>query len=204
MGGTGVVARGGAEARVEGPHLPAATPTLHDATPTLTKGPHLPAATPTLHRRYTDADEGAIACTAHPQVFSVSWVVLSGHWQAISSVKHPQVFATATLSSSLLLLLSRFMYQRAVSISPLSLTIPYLAFTPAILIATAYIFLGGCTCDGQGGRGSGTHEACCAPSARPSEPRRTAPFLVSAKASCPAPAALQACAWWRWAGTCST
>ncbi|KAG2448274.1 hypothetical protein HYH02_006858 [Chlamydomonas schloesseri] len=75
-------------------------------------------------------------------VFSVSWVVLSGHWQAISTVKHPQVFATATLSSSLLLLLSRFMYQRAVCISPLSLTIPYLAFTPAILIATAYIFLG--------------------------------------------------------------
>ncbi|KAG2442506.1 hypothetical protein HXX76_002592 [Chlamydomonas incerta] len=75
-------------------------------------------------------------------VFSVSWVVLSGHWQPISTVKHPQVFATATLSSSLLLLLSRFMYQRAVCMSPLSLTIPYLAFTPAILIATAYIFLG--------------------------------------------------------------
>ncbi|PNW85424.1 hypothetical protein CHLRE_03g185800v5 [Chlamydomonas reinhardtii] len=75
-------------------------------------------------------------------VFSVSWVVLSGHWQSISTVKHPQVFATATLSSSLLLLLSRFMYQRAVCMSPLSLTIPYLAFTPAILIVTAYIFLG--------------------------------------------------------------
>eukprot|EP00198_Chlamydomonas_reinhardtii_P002664 XP_001692000.1 predicted protein [Chlamydomonas reinhardtii] len=51
-------------------------------------------------------------------------------------------FPTTAWSLCLRCLTPRFMYQRAVCMSPLSLTIPYLAFTPAILIVTAYIFLG--------------------------------------------------------------
>ncbi|GLI68989.1 hypothetical protein VaNZ11_013525 [Volvox africanus] len=73
-------------------------------------------------------------------VISCAGVALSGRWRG--TIKHPALFATATISSSLLLLVSRYMYQRAIQVSPLSLTIPYLAFTPAILIATAYVFLG--------------------------------------------------------------
>ncbi|EFJ52156.1 hypothetical protein VOLCADRAFT_103177 [Volvox carteri f. nagariensis] len=73
-------------------------------------------------------------------VISCAGVALTGRWRG--TIKHPTLFATATITSSLLLLVSRYMYQRAIQLSPLSLTIPYLAFTPAILIATAYIFLG--------------------------------------------------------------
>ncbi len=73
-------------------------------------------------------------------VISCAGVALTGRWRG--TVKHPTLFATATITSSLLLLVSRYMYQRAIQLSPLSLTIPYLAFTPAILIATAYVFLG--------------------------------------------------------------
>ncbi|GFR40427.1 hypothetical protein Agub_g1001 [Astrephomene gubernaculifera] len=73
-------------------------------------------------------------------ILSCAGVSITGSWRG--TMKHPTRFAIATISSSLLLLVSRYMYQRAIQISPLSLTIPYLAFTPAILIATAYVFLG--------------------------------------------------------------
>ncbi|GIL72953.1 hypothetical protein Vretimale_4599 [Volvox reticuliferus] len=85
--------------------------------------------------------DGLVAIPALLDMFiSCAGVALSGRWRG--TVMHPALFATATISSSLLLLVSRFMYQRAIQLSPLSLTIPYLAFTPAILIATAYVFLG--------------------------------------------------------------
>ena len=34
------------------------------------------------------------------------------------------------------------MYQRAVAVSPLSLTVPYLAFTPVLLLLTSYLING--------------------------------------------------------------
>ena len=35
-----------------------------------------------------------------------------------------------------------FLYMKAIRVSPLSLTLPYLAFTPAFMIATGHVFLG--------------------------------------------------------------
>lgn len=37
--------------------------------------------------------------------------------------------------------ISFFIYMRAIQVSPLSLTLPYLAFTPAFMIFTGYVFL---------------------------------------------------------------
>jgi len=51
-------------------------------------------------------------------------------------------FALAVLSTSALLLYSKLLYQKALALSPLSLTIPFLSFTPAILVGTAYVFVG--------------------------------------------------------------
>jgi hypothetical protein len=37
---------------------------------------------------------------------------------------------------------SRTLYQLAISSAPLSLTVPYLSFTPAMLVGIAFMFLG--------------------------------------------------------------
>jgi drug/metabolite transporter (DMT)-like permease len=44
--------------------------------------------------------------------------------------------------SAALRLLSLLLYQTAIQLSPLSVTIPYLSFTPAMLLITAYLIIG--------------------------------------------------------------
>jgi drug/metabolite transporter (DMT)-like permease len=54
----------------------------------------------------------------------------------------PELFLCLVFASSLLGLLAKYMYQKALHIAPLSLTVPYLAFTPALLVVVAFLFLG--------------------------------------------------------------
>eukprot|EP00897_Mesotaenium_endlicherianum_P005387 jgi/Mesen1/4877/ME000244S04047 len=49
--------------------------------------------------------------------------------------------ATILLASAAVKVLAGVMYQRALQVSPLSVTVPYLAFTPALLIFTSYLMI---------------------------------------------------------------
>eukprot|EP00877_Chromochloris_zofingiensis_P002832 jgi/Chrzof1/1254/Cz01g46140.t1 len=60
----------------------------------------------------------------------------------LSQVEHPRKLTLVAFISGFLLLLSKWIYQRALHTAPLSLTVPYLAFTPAILVVVAYFFIG--------------------------------------------------------------
>jgi drug/metabolite transporter (DMT)-like permease len=52
------------------------------------------------------------------------------------------MFILVICSSSTLLLVTKVLYQQAISSSPLSLTVPYLALTPAFLVGTAFVLVG--------------------------------------------------------------
>lgn len=54
----------------------------------------------------------------------------------------PLAFWGVALLTSAINVLANVMYLTAVKISPLSLTIPYLAFTPALLLVSAWVILG--------------------------------------------------------------
>ena len=49
---------------------------------------------------------------------------------------------TVAVTSALIKAGSSVLFQRAMQISPVSLTVPYLAFTPALLLVTSYFMLG--------------------------------------------------------------
>jgi len=49
---------------------------------------------------------------------------------------------TVAVTSALIKAVSSVLFQRAMQISPVSLTVPYLAFTPALLLVTSYFMLG--------------------------------------------------------------
>ena len=51
-------------------------------------------------------------------------------------------FLFAAFMSAALRLVSLLLYQTAIQIAPLSVTIPYLSFTPAMLVVTAYLMIG--------------------------------------------------------------
>jgi uncharacterized membrane protein len=53
-----------------------------------------------------------------------------------------QPFMFAAFMSAALRLVSLLLYQSAIQLAPLSTTIPYLSFTPAMLIVTAYLMIG--------------------------------------------------------------
>lgn len=81
---------------------------------------------------------------------AISWLVVAvvsalGGFKGLNKNMHlssPYAFFAVTFLSSTLLLTAKVMYQKALQLSPLSLTIPYLSFTPAILVITAYFLLG--------------------------------------------------------------
>lgn len=53
-----------------------------------------------------------------------------------------RTFLTSTITSAILKMSSSLLYQQAVKVSPLSQTVPYLAFTPVFLLAVAYFVVG--------------------------------------------------------------
>jgi hypothetical protein len=52
------------------------------------------------------------------------------------------MFLFSSFMSAALRLVSLLLYQTAIQLAPLSVTIPYLSFTPAMLIVTAYLMIG--------------------------------------------------------------
>lgn len=52
------------------------------------------------------------------------------------------MFMFSSFMSAALRLLSLLLYQTAIQLAPLSVTIPYLSFTPAMLLCTAYLMIG--------------------------------------------------------------
>ncbi|PIP41187.1 MAG: hypothetical protein COX19_04205, partial [Desulfobacterales bacterium CG23_combo_of_CG06-09_8_20_14_all_51_8] len=77
---------------------------------------------------------------AIPLVYSLPWTVAS-----LLVVNVPPLDRVFYLTFLVLLPLNAvplFMYIRAIQVSPLSLTVPYLAFTPVFMIATGFLFLG--------------------------------------------------------------
>ena len=50
-------------------------------------------------------------------------------------------FMVTVIASSCILLFARVLYQRALSVAPLSLTVPFLSFTPVLLVFIAFVFL---------------------------------------------------------------
>jgi drug/metabolite transporter (DMT)-like permease len=74
-------------------------------------------------------------------VISCSFVTGVGGFSKLK-LKRPNLFAMAVVLSSFLLLAAKLLYQKALTLSPISLTVPYLSFTPAILVVTAYVFVG--------------------------------------------------------------
>lgn len=73
-------------------------------------------------------------------VLSWTFVLANGNLNNMTLAR-PAVFALATIGSSAVLLCAKYLYQKALQLSPLSLTVPYLSFTPALLFFTAYIFV---------------------------------------------------------------
>lgn len=77
--------------------------------------------------------EAAMAC---------AFIKAIGGFDRVAPVNHPHALGGLALASGCLLLAARFMYQSALACGPLSLTVPYISFTPAILVAIAYVWLG--------------------------------------------------------------
>jgi len=69
-------------------------------------------------------------------------IFAQGELPQFASVMATPELGTLTVASAVLKVVTSAMYQRAVSVSPLSLTVPYLAFTPVLLLITAYVING--------------------------------------------------------------
>lgn len=78
-----------------------------------------------------------LAGTALPTPDTMVGKMVLGGYPAV-----PASYFGPALASILLNLLANYLFLRAVQISPLSLTIPYLAFTPVFTAISALIFLG--------------------------------------------------------------
>lgn len=74
-------------------------------------------------------------------VLACSGVALAGGFKGVR-FHDRHTFSLAVLTSSGLLLYAKYLYQQALSTSHLSLTVPYLSFTPTFLVFTAFLFLG--------------------------------------------------------------
>lgn len=75
-----------------------------------------------------------------PMVFSLPLLVVTLFFIEVPDLD--KTFAIYFLLSLPLNALSVILYMKAIKISPLSLTLPYLAFSPVFIILTGYLFLG--------------------------------------------------------------
>lgn len=92
---------------------------------------------------YRIADLVALV-TVYDAIFATAGVLaVDGSLPDISSFTSKSQFFTVVAITSLLAVLARLLYQRALSIAPLSLTVPYLAFTPAFVVMVSPFFLVG-------------------------------------------------------------
>lgn len=59
----------------------------------------------------------------------------------ISQLADVNMFLEVLIGSACIKVVVGYMYQRALQISPLSVTVPYLAFTPVLLVFTSYVVM---------------------------------------------------------------
>jgi hypothetical protein len=62
-------------------------------------------------------------------------VLVDGGLPPLSALPDPALFTTAVVVTAVTGLVAAVLYQRAVSLAPLSLTVPYLAFAPVFVVS---------------------------------------------------------------------
>jgi drug/metabolite transporter (DMT)-like permease len=78
--------------------------------------------------------------TLLPMVYSTPWMAISFLWIDIPPLD--SVFYVLFIVSIPLTMVPMVLYMKAIKSSPMSLAVPYLAFTPVFIIGTGYLFLG--------------------------------------------------------------
>jgi drug/metabolite transporter (DMT)-like permease len=76
----------------------------------------------------------------YPLMYSSPLFIISMCWVPVPALD--ATFFWCFLLSLPINGISLILYMKAIKISPLSLTLPYLAFTPTFMILTGYLFLG--------------------------------------------------------------
>lgn len=62
-------------------------------------------------------------------------------FNTVSQLVNVNMFLEVLVGSACIKVVVGYMYQRALQISPLSVTVPYLAFTPVLLVFTSYVVM---------------------------------------------------------------
>jgi hypothetical protein len=74
--------------------------------------------------------------TIYNAAFAVLGVwLIDGGLPSTEELPNPSAFATAVVATAVTGLTAAVLYQRALSIAPLSLTVPYLAFAPVFVVS---------------------------------------------------------------------
>jgi drug/metabolite transporter (DMT)-like permease len=84
------------------------------------------------------SDESTISFIRFASCLPPLYIML--YLNGIPEIKHG--FFLAVILSTPLEILAMFLYNRSIKLSPLSLTLPFLAFTPIFLLVTAHIMIG--------------------------------------------------------------
>ena len=82
----------------------------------------------------------AVEMTLLPLVYSLPVMLISLPWIDIPPLDY--AFYVLFAVSMPLTMIPMILYMKAIKTSPMSLTVPYLAFTPVFIIGTGYLFLG--------------------------------------------------------------
>jgi drug/metabolite transporter (DMT)-like permease len=72
--------------------------------------------------------------------YTMPWLICAFFW--VPLVKPDNTFFLSLIVGLPLEILALYFYMKAIKVSPLSLTLPFLAFTPAFIILTGRLFLG--------------------------------------------------------------
>eukprot|EP00271_Cylindrocystis_brebissonii_P008087 TRINITY_DN22119_c0_g1_i1.p1 TRINITY_DN22119_c0_g1~~TRINITY_DN22119_c0_g1_i1.p1 ORF type:complete len:798 (+),score=82.07 TRINITY_DN22119_c0_g1_i1:104-2497(+) len=91
-------------------------------------------------RRYTPFELLGLVGLLDAAFLSTALVLL-GTFPSIQHLTDNGALAAVLVVSAALKLVCSLLYQRALQVSPLSVTVPYLAFTPALLILTSFVLL---------------------------------------------------------------
>eukprot|EP00878_Enallax_costatus_P006571 GHUV01006889.1.p1 GENE.GHUV01006889.1~~GHUV01006889.1.p1 ORF type:complete len:545 (+),score=161.78 GHUV01006889.1:647-2281(+) len=94
-------------------------------------------------QRMAPADLVAVVTVYDTIIATAGVIAVEGSLPDMSTFTNTRRFFIVVSLTSALAVLGRLLYQRALSIAPLSLTVPYLAFTPAFVVLISPFFLAG-------------------------------------------------------------
>lgn len=89
------------------------------------------------------ADLVALVCVYDGVIATAAVCIIDRGLPDISKFPDKHLFFLVVTVTSTLAAAARLLYQRALTIAPLSLTVPYLAFTPAFVMMVSPLFLVG-------------------------------------------------------------